>query len=138
MPTQKEQLEEHSVILHELAKAVAALAESQKKIEEALANRTSQPVDREAEHREQQTLLECERVTVHHNFTEPKTFTWNAEHHFTFQPGINHDVPVIFANMYDQWLADCEEAKTHAQRLSERKSYEQQSRLLAQTKVPMR
>ncbi len=136
--TQKEVLTEHGAMLEQLAAAVASLAQSQQQIQELLAHKSVSTANEEEQQREREALANCERVTVFHNFEQPQPFTWNAAYRFVFKPGRNDDVPVIFARMYEQWLANRQHSEEHARRLAERKSYEAQSALLAQTKTPMR
>lgn len=134
-PTQKDILAQHSAALQDLARAVAQLAESQQEIRELLAAQQAPPPPAEPQ---DQAVDDADTQTVVHSSPEPKTFVRNAEHRFTFHPGINKDVPPSFAHMYEQWLDDCHGAEAHAQELAERKTYDEQSRLLAHTKTPMR
>lgn len=137
--TQKETLAEHSAILEQLSAAVTALARSQQQLVELIESK--HPLTAGETHEQEnelEALAKCKRVTVIHAGTEPQSFTWNAAHRFTFMPGINKEVPSIFAQMYKDWQRATEEAKERAGALAERKTYEAQSRLLAQSKTPMR
>ena len=136
--TQKEQLAEHGAMLEQLAAAMASLAESQKQLAERLAQQPGAPPQEEERRREADVLAKCPRVSVWHSGEKRVTFTWNASHQFTFQPGANENVPEIFAKMYADWVATKKDGEERARRLGERKSYEEQERLLSETRTPMR
>lgn len=123
--TQKQILAEHDATLHQLASAIAELAAGQK----ALLERASPPPKPAAP-----PPTPREPGTVIHNGLEPKTFTCNAEDSFTFQPGLNTNVPALFVQLYENWQADCREAEEHAKQLAEHKGFAEQQQLLARTK----
>jgi len=135
--TNKELLVEQGAALEQLAKALTSLAESQKEIVELLSKKPLTPEEVERK-REEETLANCKRVTVFHTGDEPKTLVWNGAHRYVLQPGKNENVPEVFAEMYEQWLAAKEDMVRREQRIREAKDVNELSRILAETKVPMR
>ena len=129
--TQKQILAEHDATLNQLAAAIAELAAGQKALLERMSP-AAKPVEELPPPKRQPA------GTVIHNGLEPQTFTCNAEDSFTFQPGLNTNVPAMFVQMYENWQADCREAEEHAKQLAEHKGFAEQQQLLARTKSPGR
>jgi len=135
--TNKEMLEEQGVVLQQLTQALTSLAESQKEIVDLLSKKALTPEEVERK-REEEVLANCKRVTVFHADDEPKTLVWNGAHRYVLKPGKNEDVPEVFAQMYEEWLAAKEEMVRREERIRQAKDVNTLSRILAETKVPMR
>lgn len=122
----------------EMMAKMAAIIESQQKIIESLQEKAEAKPGVEDQKREADYLATCPRVTVFHAGEEPQRFRWNAAHTFVIQPGKNENVPIVFAKMYDDWVATRKDGEARAKLLSSNKTFDQQQALLNQTKVPMR